>query len=437
MLAAPNLTLNKRERAQIAEALRYRWDINAREKQRLPKQPFFNWVILAGRGFGKTRTGAETVRQWVRSNAYVNLIGATADDARDIMIEGESGILAICPRNERPAYVASKRRLEWPNGAISLIFTADEPERLRGKQHYKIWADELASWRYPESWEQAMMGLRLGGLPQSVITTTPRPTKLVLDLINDKRNIVTTGTTYENKSNLAAGFFDYVIKKYEGTRLGRQELNAEILTDNPGALWKRDQIEASRVTSHPDLYRVVVGVDPTASSNGDEAGIITVGVNDEDYYTLADDSRQGSPHEWATAAVAAYHKNRADCIVAEKNNGGEMVEAVIKQVDPRVNVKLVWASRGKATRAEPVAAIAEQGRDHHVGYFPALEDELCLWQPGDASPNRLDAKVWAMTELTNSSPPLPDNQPEQPSKWLERTTDEDDETQQRGWKRSY
>ncbi len=332
------------------------------------------------------------------------MIGATADDARDIMIEGESGILAICPPNERPLYVASKRRLEWPNGAVSLIFTADEPERLRGKQAMKIWADEIASWRYPEAWAQSMMGLRLGDNPQAIVTTTPRPTKLILDLTQDTRNIITVGTTYENRDNLAKGFFDYVIKKYEGTRLGRQELNAEILTDNPSALWKRSDLDRARVLQSPDLERVVVGVDPSATSGGDEAGIITAGRYGDDFYTLSDDSIQGSPQTWAQAAVTAYHKFGANCIVAEDNNGGEMVEAVIKQVDPSVIVKRVHASRGKATRAEPVAAISEQGRDHHVGSFPALEDELCLWSVGDSSPNRLDAKVWAITELLGMLP---------------------------------
>ena len=333
----------------------------------------------------------------------VNIIGATADDARDVMIDGESGILAICPDGERPVYVSSKRRLEWQNGAVTLIFTADEPERLRGKQHMKIWADELGSWRYEEAWSQAMLGLRLGDNPQAIVTTTPRPTKLLKELIADKRNIVTVGTTYENKQNLAQGFFDYVISKYEGTRLGRQELNAELLSDVPGALWKRDDIEKNRVIKAPDsLERLVVGVDPTASSTGDEAGIITAGKRGQDYYTIADDSTHGSPQAWASAAVKAYHLYRADCIVAEKNNGGEMVEAVIKQVDPNVNVKLVWASRGKATRAEPIAAIAEQGRDHHVGMFSTLEDELCQWLPGETSPNRLDAKVWAITELVGN-----------------------------------
>lgn len=383
----------------LMEALKYRWDVNARDKQRIPELAFFVWIVLAGRGFGKTRTGSETVRQWIKNNPMVNIIGATADDARDIMIEGESGILAVCPNNERPLYVSSKRRLEWPNGAVSLIFTADEPERLRGKQHMKIWADELASWRYEEAWSQTMFGLRLGDTPQAIVTTTPRPTKLITELVSDGRNVVTVGTTYENKANLAQGFFDYVISKYEGTTLGKQELLAQILSDNPAALWKRTNIDSSRVIKSPELERVIVGVDPSATSGGDEAGIITCGKSGDDFYTLADDSVQGSPQTWAQAAVTAYHKHKANLIVAEDNNGGEMVEAVIKQVDPSVSVKRVHASRGKATRAEPVAAISEQGRDHHVGNFPALEDELCLWMPGDASPNRLDAKVWAITAL--------------------------------------
>lgn len=386
-----------------AEALYWDWRFWARDKQRLPEAPFFVWVILAGRGFGKTRTGAETVRAWVKINRFVNLIGATADDARDIMIEGESGVLACCPKAERPVYKQSGRKLVWPNGATSLIFTADEPERLRGKQHEKIWADELASWRYAEAWAQAMMGMRLGSNPQAIVTTTPRPTKIILDLIADKRNIVTSGTTYENKRNLAHGFFDYVIKRYEGTTLGRQELNAELLTDSPGALWKRETIDRGRVTAFPDLDYIVVGVDPTATSTGDEAGIVTAGKAGDNLYTLADDSRQGSPLDWARAAVASYNRHKANLIVAEANNGGEMVSTVIRQVDPGIPVKLVHASRGKATRAEPIAAIYEQGRGHHVGTFAKLEDEMCMWTPGDSSPNRMDALVWAGTELLVSA----------------------------------
>lgn len=386
--------------ALLYEAVKYRWDINQRPKQTLPTKPFFLWMILAGRGFGKTRTGAETVREWVKTAAYVNLIGATADDARDILIEGESGILAICPKDERPLYVPSKRRLEWPNGAKSLIFTADEPERLRGKQHMKLWMDELASWRYLEAYDQAMFGLRLGDNPQAVITTTPTPTQLILDIIEDKRNIITYGTTYENKDNLAKGFFDYVITKYEGTRLGRQELNAELLMDMPGALWSRTDIDNARVYKpYQALEVIVVAVDPSASSTGDEAGIITAGSLHGEYYTLCDSSMQGSPNAWAKQAVTDFHKFKANYLIAEKNNGGEMVRQVIHEVDPTVPVKLVHASRGKKTRAEPVSTLSELGKDHHVGSFPKLEDELCLWLPGDPSPNRLDAKVWAITAL--------------------------------------
>jgi phage terminase large subunit-like protein len=385
-----------------SEALYFDWDFWARDKQKLPTAPFFVWMILAGRGFGKTRTGSETVRKWVATNPYVNLIGATADDARDIMIEGESGILAICPKRERPTYKKSDRKLAWPNGATSLIFTADEPERLRGKQHGKIWADELSSWRYADSWDQAMMGLRLGANPQAIVTTTPRPTRIIRQLVGDERNIVTTGTTYDNKQNLATGFFDYVIKRYEGTTLGRQELLAEILSDNPAALWKRDQLDADRVLQSPDLDYIVVGVDPSATSTGDEAGIITCGRNGDQYYTMADDSLQASPLEWAKAAVTAYHRSKANKIVAESNQGGEMVSTVIRQIDPSVPIDLVHASRGKATRAEPVSAIYEQHRAHHVGTFAKLEDELCLWTPGGASPNRLDALVWAITALDGS-----------------------------------
>lgn len=393
----------KIERLTPAEqvALFFDWSFWARDKQRLPDAPFFVWLILAGRGFGKTRTGGETVRQWVKTSQYVNLIGATSDDARDIMIEGESGILQICPNNERPVYKKSERKLVWPNGNVSLIFTADEPERLRGKQHSKLWADELASWRYAESWSQAMLGLRLGDNPQAIVTTTPRPTRIILDLVEDKRNIVTSGTTYENKSNLAPGFFDYVIKRYEGTTLGKQELEAKILMDVPGALWKREQIDASRVVKAPDLTRVVIGVDPMGSVKSEraETGIVGAGVLKDDFYTLGDYSIHGLPDEWGRAVVTAYYLLRADCVVVEDNYGGDMVESTIKQIDRNVNIKRVNATRGKAIRAEPISALAQQGRDHHVGFFPKLEDELCMWLPGESSPNRLDAKVWAITAL--------------------------------------
>ncbi|HOA25319.1 MAG TPA: terminase family protein [Aggregatilineales bacterium] len=360
------------------------------------------WLVMAGRGFGKTRTGAEMVRRWVRDYPLVNLIGATADDVRDIMVEGESGILAICPPGERPEYRPSKRRLDWPNGARSLLFTADEPERLRGKQHMKLWADELAAWRYPEAWDQAMFGLRLGDNPQAVITTTPKPVKAVRDLLKDAHTVTYTGTTYENRANLAEAFYNAIITKYEGTRLGRQELLAEILDDVPGALWKRDRIDDLRVTDLPNMTRIVVAIDPAVSTTDEssETGIVVAGVGKDGHgYVLDDLTVKASPHEWATRAVNAYHDYQADRIVAEVNNGGDMVEHTLKTVDPKLPYKKLHASRGKHTRAEPIAALYEQGRVHHVGMFAELEDQMCTWVPGDDSPDRMDALVWALTEL--------------------------------------
>lgn len=382
--------------------LRYNWQFWRRPNQTPPAGSWRVWLILAGRGFGKTRTGAEMVRQWVKRYPLVNLIGATTDDARDIMIEGESGILDICPDDERPVYVKNAAKLEWPNGAKSLIFTADSPERLRGKQHMKLWADELGSWRYPDAWDQAMLGLRLGDNPQAIVTTTPKPIKILKDLIASPHTALTKGSTYDNRANLAAAFYDAIITRYEGTRLGRQELNAEILDDNPNALWNRATIDNHRTADIPgDLWRVVVGVDPSITATGDEAGIITAGHISRDLYVLSDDSIQGSPLTWAKAAVMAYHRHKADAIIAEANQGGEMVAVTIKSIPEARNipVRLVHASRGKQTRAEPVAALYEQGRGHHVGYFSDLEDELCEWEPGMASPNRMDALVWASTEL--------------------------------------
>ena len=390
-----------------AEALLTDWGFWGRPDQLLPAGDWVTWLILAGRGWGKTRVGAETVRGWVKTSDFVNLIGATADDARDIMIEGESGILAICPRLERPLYKKSERKLVWPNGATSLIFTADEPERLRGKQHGKLWADELAAWRYPEAWDQAQFGLRLGAKPQAVVTTTPRPTAIVKALLADPTTHITRGSTYDNKGNLAGAFLAKIITKYEGTRLGRQELNAEILDDNPGALWKRDQIDATRVARAPEMSRVVVGVDPavTSKEDSDLTGIVAAGRDNQSpphFYVLEDASLIETPMAWARQVVKTYHDQQADRIVGEVNNGGDMVEAVIRSVDPNVAYTAVHATRGKAIRAEPIAALYEQGRVHHVGTFGALEDQMCDWDPltSAKSPDRMDALVWALTELS-------------------------------------
>jgi phage terminase large subunit-like protein len=387
----------------------YDWDCWARPNQKIPPGDWRYWLVRAGRGFGKTRVGGETVRIWARSFPFVNLIGATANDARDIMIEGESGILAICPPAERPVYVSSHRSLEWPNGARSLIFTADEPERLRGKQHYKLWCDELAAWRYAESWDQAMFGLRLGTNPQAIVTTTPRPLRIIRELLANPHTYETRGTTYDNRENLAPAFLAQIITKYEGTRLGRQELNAELLEDNPNALWKRENIDAYRIKLEelPAMQRIVVAIDPAVTSNedSDETGIVVCGRDlrwPPHFYVLADESGIYTPREWGERAVGAFRSYKADRIIGEANNGGDLVEANIRGVSLDVPFKSVHAARGKEKRAEGVTGLWEQGRVHHVGSFPKLEDQMCDFNPQDQnqrSPDRMDALVWAMAEL--------------------------------------
>lgn len=392
---------------QQAHDLLFDWKFWARPEQLPPPGNWRIWLVMAGRGFGKTRTGAEWVRQRVKRYPYTNIIGATADDARDIMIEGESGILAVCPPDERPEYLPSKRRLQWPNGARTLIFTADEPERLRGKQHDGLWADEVAAWRYgAEAWDQAMFGLRLGNDPQCVATTTPKPVPIVRDIlkqVKDGHVAVTRGSSYANVDNLSPVFFDQIVRKYEGTRLGRQELGGELLEDVEGALWTLSLIDRSRVREIPegvDMVRIVVAIDPPASSTGAECGIVVAGRgSDKRGYVLADRSKHGTPNEWANAAIAAFDEFSADAVVIEVNQGGDMATNTLKTVRPNLPIKAVHASRGKATRAEPVSALYEQGHVSHVGSFPMLEEQMTTWTPGDASPDRMDALVWAGTEL--------------------------------------
>lgn len=392
---------------QIAN-LQYEWSFWGRPSQFAPIGDWRTWLILAGRGFGKSRAGAEWVRQSVKQFPLVNIIAATADDARDIMVEGQSGILAICPANERPEYKPSMRRLEWPNGARTLIFTADEPERLRGKQTMRLWADEIAAWRYPEAWDQAMFGLRLGADPRAVVTTTPKPIELVRRLLSDPNTHVTRGSTYENRGNLAPAFFEQIIRRYEGTRIGRQELNAEVLDDIEGALWTHALIDASRVDTHPDLVRVGVGVDPSggATEGHDEQGIIVAGLGvDGDGYVLADRSCRLSPDGWGRRVVQAFMDYQADVVFVEKNYGGDMaistIETAARAMSVSVPITAVSASRGKVVRAEPVAALYEQGKVHHVGTFDQLEDQMTSYVPGlsGSSPDRMDALVWVATEV--------------------------------------
>jgi phage terminase large subunit-like protein len=405
--------------SRLAAALDDPWRRQARPEQLPPPGDWFGWLLLAGRGFGKTRAGAE----WVRTQALASsasriaLVAATAADARDVMVEGESGLLNICGDNFRPDYEPSKRRLTWPNGAIAQIFSSEEPERLRGPQFTHAWCDELCAWsRDSDSWDMLMFGLRLGKHPQVMISTTPKPTKLLRELVKrlDRDFVITRGTTFDNKANLAPNFFSQIVSRYENTRLGRQELNAELLEDVEGALWSLDMIEAARKPKdfHPDLRRIVVAIDPavSVSETSDATGIVVAGVDVAGHgYVLEDLSGKYSPTEWATKAIAAYRRHKADRIVAEQNQGVALVEHTLRVVDRNIPLKLVHASKGKITRAEPVSALYEQGRVSHVDGFPELEDEMCSFEPGSTkSPDRLDALVWGLTELmvTGSRGPM-------------------------------
>ena len=391
-----------------AEALWYDWSFWVRENQLPPAGDWRVWLIRTGRGFGKTRTGAEWVRAEVESGrrGRIALVARTAADARDVMVEGESGLLAVCPPWNRPNYEPSKRRLTWDNGAMATTYSADEPDLLRGPQHDGAWADEIASWRFPDAWHMLMMGLRLGENPQVVATTTPRPIKLLRDLMAQPSTVTVTGSTFENEANLPAPFLEEIIGRYQGTRLGRQELMGELLDDVPGALWTRQMIEDALVAEAPDMARVVIAIDPavTSGEDSDETGIVAVGKGVDGHgYLLADASCRMSPDGWGRRALELYHTHQADRIIAEVNNGGDLVERVIRTVDADVPFTAVRASRGKHVRAEPIAALYEQSKVHHVGGFEALEDQLCAFATdgymGSDSPDHADALVWALTDL--------------------------------------
>lgn len=382
--------------------------------------------MLAGRGFGKTRTGAEFIRQRVLEGARaIALIGPTAADVRDTMVEvGPGSILKNSPPWDTPKYEPSKRRLTWKNGAVATLFSADEPERLRGPQHDTVWADELGAWKYQrETWDQAQFGLRLGE-PRGIITTTPRPTPVVKELLKDPAVVVTGGSTYDNAANLAQAFLGRLLKRYEGTRLGRQELHAQLLEDTPGALWTLGLFEQTRVARASAFARCAVAIDPQAADpNADpdderaaETGIVAGGVGDDGQgYVVADVSGRFSPGEWGERAVLLHDELHADCIVGETNNGGAMVRHVVdtaaaklhreqRRPTPVVVFRAVSASRGKHTRAEPIAALFEQGRAHCVGVHARLEDQASTWVPGQKSPDRMDAMVWLLTHLMLDAP---------------------------------
>jgi predicted phage terminase large subunit-like protein len=401
-----------------AEDLLHDWRFTARPEQVAPDGDWQVWAYIAGRGAGKTRSGSEWVREQVKAGyERIALIAPTAADARDVMVEGDSGLLSVCWSGDkdrrgnvtgRPLYEPSKRRLTWANGAIATTYSAEEPERLRGPQSDAIWADELAAWVRPDTWDMAMFGLRLGRNPRAMVTTTPRPVPLVRQIIGATTTVITRGSTYSNRANLAASFLDKIVTRYEGTRLGRQELLGEILDDIPGALWTRDMIDKAREPRpKPDMSRIVVAIDPSGTSgedDGDSVGIVVAGKGvDGRAYVLADRTCKVSPAEWGKRAVAAYREFEADRIIAERNYGGAMVQHVIRTVDAKVPYTEVVASRGKVVRAEPVAALYEQGRVSHLAQTPELEDQMCALTSdgylGDGSPDRVDALVWALTHL--------------------------------------
>lgn len=389
-----------------AGLLVWAWRLWARPEQVNPPGDWNLWLIKAGRGWGKTRTGAEWVRERARNpHAVIALIGRTAADVRDVMVEGPAGIMRVFPDTDRPNYEPSKRRITFASGATATTFSADEPDLLRGPQHTDFWADELASWRYDrETWDNLMFGFRLGDHPRGCITTTPRPTKLIRELMGRADCVVTGGSTYDNAGNIAESFLSTILSRYEGTRLGRQEINADILEDNPGALWTGTNIERHRVRVAPALRRIVVAIDPAVTSNpdSDETGIVCGGVGDDGHgYVMADLSGQMAALEWARKATGWAKDNGADRIVAEVNNGGDLVEVTIRTVDPLASYRSVHATRGKKIRAEPISALYEQGKVHHVGCFPMLEDQMTTYDPATSkkSPDRMDALVWLLTEL--------------------------------------
>ena len=406
----------KKSPKERALRLKYTWKAWARDSQLAPEGDWSTWCILSGRGWGKTRTGAE----WVIEKAsqypgcHIALVGRTVADVRDVMIKGRSGILGVSAPWFMPRYYPSKRLLIWPDGSYATTYSADEPDQLRGPQHSFAWADERAAWQYDDTFDQLVFGLRIepapGVLPQCVVTTTPRNTKAMKALVADPTTVVTRRSTYENKENLSARFIREIDRKYAGTRLGDQEIEGKIIDDIDGALWKRVWIDDTRVVKHPELKRIVVAVDPPASSNATsddpaECGIVVAGLGVDGHgYILADYSTVGTPDEWASAVLTAYAMFEADAIVGEVNQGGEMVETVIRSVAKtkgltNVSFKAVRATRGKQLRAEPVSSLYQREQVHHMGVFADMEFQMCNWVPGEKSPDRLDALVWGVTEL--------------------------------------
>ncbi len=401
--------------------LMHDWALWARDEQLPPEGAWRTWVFMGGRGAGKTHAGAG----WVHGLALgiapfatapvgrIALVGETFADVREVMVDGVSGILSVSGAGDRPHFEATRKRLVWRNGAVAQMFSAEDAEALRGPQFGAAWCDELAKWKNAqEVWDMLQFGLRLGECPRQLVTTTPRSIPLLKQILADSGTVKTHANTLANIENLSKSFIDEIQKRYAGTRLGRQELEGELIEDRADSLWKRADLEAGRVDVAPDMIRIVVAVDPPASSHDTSAacGIVAVGVDACGIAHVLEDASvvQARPHEWAMAAIACYHKWQADALVAEVNQGGDMVAQVLAQVDAHVPVKAVRATRGKFTRAEPVAALYACGHVRHVGVWPQLEDELCDFASNGLSngrsPDRLDALVWGLTHLMLSAP---------------------------------
>ena len=378
------------------------WQLNSRPEQRAPQDRNWRiWLFMGGRGAGKTRSGAEWIAEGVANGTFqrIGLIGATYNDARAVMIEGVSGLKKL---SDGARFEPSNHRVLWPNGAVATVLSADEPDSIRGHQFDTIWADEFAKWPNPqEALDMALMALRIGDDPRMAITTTPRNIAALKNLLEAPDVAVTRGTTAANAENLAPGFLETMERRYAGSRLGRQELDAQIIEDNENALWQRAWIDATRVPAAPALARVIVAVDPPASANGDACGIVVAGIDAAgDANVLADLTADSlTPGQWSSRVATAYDAYGADGIVAEANQGGEMVKAVLTNARANLPVRLVHATRDKRTRAMPYAARYESGQVHHVGPLPELEDELCTYDGTGPSPDRMDALVWALAHL--------------------------------------
>lgn len=402
---------------KVAE-LQHTWEFWARPEQLEPAGKWNTWVALAGRGWGKTRAGAEWVRHRIKKgDGIVHCVAPTKGDVRRVMVEGDSGLLKVCWKGDKsirgahlgfPTWSPTNNTLTWENGAKAVFFSAEDPERLRGPQAHAAWCDELCAWRNAqETWDMMQFGLRLGRHPRVFVTTTPKTTKLLRTVLNDDTTLVSKGSTYDNADNLAGTFLDAIRKTYEGTRLGRQELYAEVLDEASGALWNRGLLATCEIEKDevPQLSRIVVSVDPavTANKESDMTGIVVAGVDvNGTVYVLADHTDRYTPQEWASKVVQLYNEYMADRVVAERNQGGDMVRHTLHTEDETLPIRLVHASRGKMARAEPVSALYEQGRVKHVRGLNDLEDQMVQWEPlgSIGSPDRLDALVWAITDLS-------------------------------------